>query len=112
MSLIDRVKRLLRHAGSPIHGVGEGGEGSQGYKSITCLGALEKIYEYLDGELDAVSHKEVAHHFSICKRCYPHLKLEERFLGLVHRSEEGEGCPEHLRSQVLALLSVEAGDSE
>ncbi len=107
MSLIDRLKQLLGHAGSRASDVGERGEGDQGCRAITCLEALERVQEYLDGELDGTSHEEVALHFSVCKACYPHLRLEERFLDLLHRSEKGESCPEHLRSQVLALLSSE-----
>ena len=112
MSLIDRLRGLLRHTASPAHEVGESGECSEGCKSITCAEALERIQEFLDGELDGVSHEEVAHHFAVCKGCYPHLRLEERFLELVHRSEEGESCPEHLRKQVMELLTAEAGGSE
>jgi mycothiol system anti-sigma-R factor len=110
MSLIDRLSRLLGYAGSLSHQVTEDGECSRGCKSITCLEALGRVQEYLDGELDGVSHEEVAHHFSVCKACYPHLRLEERFLDLVHRSETGESCPEHLRTQVMALLAAESGD--
>ena len=68
---------------------------------------MKRLHEYLDGELDGVSHEEVAHHFSICQRCYPYLRLEERFRDLLHRSQVGEACPEHLRKQVLELLAAE-----
>jgi len=71
--------------------------------------AMAKVQEYLDGELDGVSHEEVAQHFSMCKRCYPHLKLEESFRGLLHRSTEDEACPEHVRTEVLELLAQEGG---
>jgi mycothiol system anti-sigma-R factor len=73
--------------------------------------AMAKVQEYLDGELDGVSHEEVAQHFSMCKRCYPHLRLEESFKDLLRRSTEEEGCPEHVKAQVLELLSQEAGQS-
>jgi anti-sigma factor (TIGR02949 family) len=81
-------------------------------RSITCREALERVQEYLDGELEHVSHEEVTEHFDRCKRCYPHLRLEERFRDLLHRSQEGEACPEHLKEQVLELLAAEAGRSE
>ena len=74
--------------------------------------AMEQLQEYLDGELEHISHQEVAHHFSMCKRCYPHLKLEERFRGLLNRSQEEEACPEQLREQVLELLAAETGGDE
>jgi len=69
---------------------------------------MAKVHEYLDGELDGSSHEEVAYHFSICQKCYPHLKLEERFRELLQRSQAGEACPEHLKEQVLELLAAEA----
>jgi mycothiol system anti-sigma-R factor len=72
--------------------------------------AMAKVQEYLDGELEGVSHEEVAHHFSVCQQCYPHLRLEERFRELLHRSQDGEACPESLREQVLGLLASEAGE--
>jgi mycothiol system anti-sigma-R factor len=73
--------------------------------------ALERIQEYLDGELSQVSHQEVAHHFSVCQRCYPHLRLEEQFRELLSRSHENAHCPEHVRGRVLELLSTEDGGS-
>ncbi len=74
--------------------------------------AMERLQEYLDGELNGVSHEEVAHHFSQCQRCYPHLQLEERFKDLLHRSQEAETCPDRVRSQVLELLATEADGSD
>jgi anti-sigma factor (TIGR02949 family) len=111
MSFFDRLMRLVR--GSETSKTRSGGNGkSPGVREhISCMEALEKLQEYLDGELDEVSHEEVAHHFEICQRCYPHLKLEERFRGLLNRAQEGEACPQHVREQVLELLSAEKGDS-
>ena len=72
--------------------------------------AMAKVQEYLDGELDGVSHEEVAQHFSMCKRCYPHLKLEEQFPGSPPAVQRGPGCPDHVREQVMELLAAEAGE--
>jgi anti-sigma factor (TIGR02949 family) len=71
--------------------------------------ALEKVHEFLDGELDSVSHQEVTQHFEMCQKCYPHLRLEERFREALQRSKGDEVCPEHVKSQVLELLAAEAG---
>lgn len=76
-------------------------------KVISCAEALARVHEYLDGELDHVSHEQVAHHFSICDACFPHLRLEERFRELLHRSRGSEACPDHLRQEVLQLLTSE-----
>lgn len=112
MSFFDRLKRLLGGVGTHADQPGGNGKVSTDCKPISCMEALERLHEYLDGELDGVSHEEVAHHFSMCKRCYPHLQLEERFKNLLHRSQEGETCPDRVRSQVLELLATEADGSD
>ena len=114
MSFSERLKRLLR--GGRVSGStpAEEEKPSPACKQITCMEALERVHEYLDGEMDDISHEEVAQHFSMCKKCYPHLRLEERFRSLLHRSQEGEVCPDHLKERVLELLaaeSAEAGES-
>ena len=111
MSFFDRLRRLLGSSQRSSNKVGGNGKSSSEVKPITCMEALERVQEYLDGELGDVSHEEVALHFSMCKRCYPHLKLEESFKELLHRSTEDEVCPEHLKTQVLELLAHEAGQS-
>lgn len=103
MSLIRRLKRLLD---------GLAGESREGASStcppISCMEAMAKLQEYLDGELEDVSHEQVARHFEICKKCYPHLKLEERFREFLRRhADDEEGAPAHLETKVLALLETE-----
>ena len=110
MSFFDRLKRLLGGPDTSEEHSGGNGRGSATRDHISCMEAMEKLQEYLDGELDDVSHEEVAHHFEVCQKCYPHLKLEERFRGLLDRSRQEEACPDHVREQVLELLSKEAGD--
>ena len=107
MNFFDRLRRLL--GGSEPSVSPSGGEGmvATAPKMLTCMEAAAKLQEYLDGELDGVSHEEVAHHFSICQKCYPHLRLEERFRSLLQRSQENEACPEHVKKQVLELLAAE-----
>ena len=109
MSFFDRLRRLLGSSQKSGSEAGGNGKPTGEAKPITCMEALERVQGYLDGELDGVSHEEVTLHFSMCKKCYPHLKLEERFKELLHRSVEEEACPEHVKSQVLELLAQEAG---
>ena len=111
MTFLDRLKRLLGGSQTPSASRNDGEESSGSCKHISCMEAMAKVHEYLDGELDGASHEEVAHHFSICQKCYPHLKLEEQFRRLLRQSQEVEACPEQLREQVLDLLAAEAGES-
>jgi anti-sigma factor (TIGR02949 family) len=109
MNFFDRLKRLLGGNGASPE-AGGNGKPVGATEAIECMEAMAKVQEYLDGELDGVSHEEVAQHFAMCKRCYPHLKLEERFRDLMHRSVHEELCPDHVREQVLELLAAEAGE--
>lgn len=76
-------------------------------ETITCHDALERLQEYLDGELVPASREEVEVHFEICERCYPHLRLEERFRERVLSALRGPEMPETLRSRVLQTLPTE-----
>jgi len=111
MSFADRLRRLLGATDGVEHGVTGDGDELPAPAPITCMEALERVQEYLDGELDRVSHEEVAHHFHICKKCYPHLRLEEQFREMLRRSQDEVGCPDRVRARVLALLSAEDGSS-
>ena len=108
MSFSERLKRLLWGSDVSAPAPAEEDEPSPACKQLTCMEALERVHEYLDGELDDISSEEVAQHFSMCKKCYPHLRLEEQFRSLLNRSHEEEVCPDHLKEQVLELLAAEA----
>lgn len=110
MNFIERLKRLLGGGEHLPAGHENGGEECSAGQPITCMEALEKVYEYLDGELDEDTQRDVGHHFSVCQKCYPHLMLEERFLDLLHQSRGEEKAPPHLKEQVLELLAAEAGE--
>lgn len=108
MSLDDRLRRLLSHeAGSDPEG-GEVEDLSAVCDDPECVDAMSRIQEFLDGELEDTSHEEVAHHFHVCQKCYPHLRLEERFRDLLHRYHAEECAPQHLRDRVLELLARES----
>lgn len=81
-----------------------------GPRQIDCLEALEKLYEYLDGELEAPSCDEVRAHMDICQHCYPALAIEESFRDAVKRCRKGEAAPDHLRDQILRIIEREAAD--
>jgi hypothetical protein len=84
------IKRLFGReaAGS------NGSDGDSGM--ISCQDALERLYEYLDKELD-----------DSCSRCYPHLTFERTFLDVVRKTEPTEGPPEELKGRILELLAKE-----
>ena len=76
---------------------------------ISCEEALSRIYEFLDGELDEMTHEEVERHFRVCTRCYPHLRLEQSFREALHRAVEGEEAPPELKERVLEIMGDDEG---
>jgi mycothiol system anti-sigma-R factor len=107
MRLVDQIRKLLGGSGNGGSAPDVGGE-SAACKPISCMEALSKVHEYLDGELDGVSQEEVAKHFEICGQCYPHLRLEERFREVMRKVGAKEEAPENLKVQVLELLAAES----
>lgn len=100
MSLTDRLKRLFG-ADTPRSPVG----GEPGGEGISCREALTVMYEYLDGALEGVTEAQVRTHFEVCSRCYPHLRLEERFRGALQRAGTGDVAPPALKDRLKEMLA-------
>ncbi len=98
MSIFDKVKGLFGGAST--------GE-SQGMdlEMLSCEESLRLVHEFLDGELDAVPEKQVKQHFDMCKKCYPHLRLESSFRAAVRRAAAGENAPPELKAKLVKLLA-------
>ncbi|MGI9038471.1 MAG: anti-sigma factor family protein [Gemmatimonadota bacterium] len=45
-----------------------------------CERALSLLYDFLDGELPAATHEEVAAHLEQCRDCYPYFNFQRLFL--------------------------------
>jgi anti-sigma factor (TIGR02949 family) len=85
------------------------GSNSPEIREITCKQAMARVYEYLDGELDAISHDEVRAHLEKCRRCYPHFDFERMFLDYVHEVGAREAKRPGLEDRVRTLLANAAG---
>lgn len=78
-------------------------------RPISCQEALERLYEYLDGELNAGTAEEVRHHVEVCEACYPEVKFATEFRDALHRAARGQPvCPGSLREKVGSLLRQES----
>ena len=99
MSLIDSFRRLFGGRGNSGPGRGEGPRG------VSCEEALRLVHDFIDGELENVSHAEVEKHFEVCQRCYPHLRLEQSFRAALRRACAREKAPPELRDRVLHIVS-------
>lgn len=118
--LLARLRKLVAGGGddrpeeavpSPPYDEDELPDGCEDTEEISCREAVERVYEYLDGELGEERAEEVRCHVERCKRCYPMYNWERMFLDLVQdRADRGESNPE-LRRKVEALLErEEAGE--
>jgi len=99
--ILDALKRWM----------GSGGEDDDdgNAEMLSCEDALTRIYEFLDGELEKLTHEQVERHFKVCKRCYPQLQWEKSFRRALHRVVDEEEAPEELKAKVRRLLEAEAG---
>lgn len=77
-----------------------------------CREALEKVYEFMDGELDPTRAAQVEEHFKVCARCYPHLKLEECFRRRMCEAVSRPEVPEGLRNRVMEVLARAGNDPD
>ena len=75
---------------------------------IGCQEALQRLYEYLDGELTPETTREVRRHIELCAACYPEVRTVTEFRDALHRAAEGQPlCPDSLRRKVAAMLEDE-----
>ncbi len=74
---------------------------------VSCREVIERLWDYLDGELDPVWTEEIAAHLAECARCYPQYRYEFAFLEALARQREAAPKPpkellERLRELVVA----------
>ncbi len=97
MSLLDKLKSLFT---GTVHEVG-----ASPSAMIPCEEALSVVHDFLDGELQDVSHEQVKAHFDACQRCYPHLHLEEVFREALRRAGSEQRAPAGLKVKLMELLA-------
>lgn len=88
-------------------GITRNGDDAGDPEMIPCDEALERLFEYLDGELEGRAREEVEKHLEVCRRCYPRLQFEKSFMEAVRRARSGEGAPPELRNRILTVLEKE-----
>ena len=97
MSFFDKLRSLF--AGTPRD------DGGSAAAMIPCEEALSVVHDFLDGELEGVSHEQVKAHFDACQRCYPHLRLEEQYRQAVRRAGSEQQAPAGLKVKLMELLA-------
>lgn len=80
--------------------------------SLTCAEAIEKIYEFLDGELTPAVEEGIRTHLAVCRKCYPSFRHEEVFLRFLEQRTRIEEAPPDLRRHIMKMLLDEEAARE
>ena len=70
-----------------------------------CGHMLERVYQFLDHELDTASSDEIREHLASCEPCLDRYDVEQAVKTLVSRSCGGDKAPSYLRTKVLSQLA-------
>ncbi|MGH7717663.1 MAG: mycothiol system anti-sigma-R factor [Gemmatimonadaceae bacterium] len=74
----------------------------------TCNEVVQRMYEFLDGELTAEVNEQIRKHLAVCQRCFPEFEHERVFLRFLERRAQIEKAPPALRRRIFqALLDEE-----
>lgn len=81
-------------------------EDPDGAAGDPCSDALERLYEFLDGELTPERRQALAEHLDRCPPCLDHKDFEADLRALVAHCCQ-ERVPESLRQRVAQALEAE-----
>jgi mycothiol system anti-sigma-R factor len=70
-----------------------------------CGEVLDRVYEYLDGELDQHAVGKIRQHLDECGPCLSEYDLDEVLKALVKRTCGGDCAPEELRTRILLKIT-------
>jgi mycothiol system anti-sigma-R factor len=69
-----------------------------------CYEVIEKVYLYLDGEIQIEDHSKIRRHLDECGPCLRQYGIEQEVQALVARCCGGDQAPDGLRARVLEKL--------
>jgi mycothiol system anti-sigma-R factor len=69
-----------------------------------CGEVLERVYEYLDGELDPHAVGKISQHLDECGPCLSEYDLDLVLKALVRRSCGGDCAPGELRAKIMIQI--------
>jgi len=73
---------------------------------MDCEESLEKLWQFLDQELDGESAARLAQHLEECRHCFDRAEFERRLKAMVRRSCECETAPAELRDRLTKLIRM------
>jgi len=71
---------------------------------VPCTEVLERVYSYLDGELDPPGCAKISQHLDECGPCLREYGLEEVVKHLVHKYCGYDAVPAELRVKVMIRI--------
>lgn len=71
---------------------------------VDCRDVLDRVYVYLDGEIDNVDLAKIRQHLDECAPCFREYGLEQAVRKLVHKHCGHDPVPEGLRTKVLMRI--------
>ena len=71
---------------------------------VPCSEVLDRVYSYLDGEMDQVSYAKVRVHLDECGPCLREFGLEEAVKKLVAKHCGCDPAPAGLRDKILVRI--------
>jgi mycothiol system anti-sigma-R factor len=74
---------------------------------IQCEEALQRLWEFLDGELQPKDEAEVRRHLEMCSRCYPRYDFQRAYFELMDRLKGRDSVPNGLRRQLFERILAE-----
>ena len=73
---------------------------------MTCREAVDKLYEYLDNELDSVTTAQIKKHLDLCRLCCDNFEFEKTMKDLVHKCCRDARAPAPLKSKIIEGLEI------
>lgn len=78
---------------------------SCGPEDPDCAEVLERVYEYLDNELEPMDLQKIREHLDDCGPCLRQYDLDIALKALIRRSCACESAPIELRQRILVTIS-------
>jgi mycothiol system anti-sigma-R factor len=79
---------------------------------VPCTEVLERLYTYLDGEIEDHGYAQIRQHLDECGPCLREYGLEEAVKRLVHKCCGAEPAPSELRVKVMTRIRAVRAELE
>lgn len=79
---------------------------------MSCHEVMDRLWEFLDGEMPDEDRQALQRHLEVCGRCYPAYDFQRAYLEYTRRLATQEQAPPELRKQLfLRILEKDAGEA-